>query len=269
MVDVKNQAPLQSRSSQLILSLFPGIGLLDRGFEAAGFCVVRGPDLLWGGDVRTFAPPAGVFAGVIGGPPCQDWSGLNRDPGGYGREMLDQFARMVVQARPVWWLMENVARVSDLRIDGYSWQRLDLKASDLGLRQSRLRHFQFGHRDNLVLTVAHGATVAAVERCCLASEGNHQDRRGWVEFCELQGLPRDFSLPGMTRAGRYAAVGNGVPVPVAVAVAEGVADLRPCGVRVCACGCGREVLGKAVSAGPACRKRLQRRRDASMGTSPG
>lgn len=30
----------------LVLSLFPGIGLLDRGFEDLGFCVVRGPDLI-------------------------------------------------------------------------------------------------------------------------------------------------------------------------------------------------------------------------------
>ena len=37
----------------LVLSLFPGIGLLDMAFEAEGFCVVRGPpDLL-------------VFAGLI------------------------------------------------------------------------------------------------------------------------------------------------------------------------------------------------------------
>lgn len=26
----------------------------DKGFELEGFCVVRGPDLLWGGDVRLF-----------------------------------------------------------------------------------------------------------------------------------------------------------------------------------------------------------------------
>jgi len=45
---------------------FPGIGMLDRGFEDVGFCVVRGPDLIWGGDIRNFHPPAGRFAGVIG-----------------------------------------------------------------------------------------------------------------------------------------------------------------------------------------------------------
>lgn len=45
----------------LVLSLFPGIGMLDRGFEEEGYCVVRGPDVLWGGDIRSFHPPARVF----------------------------------------------------------------------------------------------------------------------------------------------------------------------------------------------------------------
>jgi len=60
----------------LVLSVFPGIDLLSRAFEEQGYCVVRGPDLLWGGDVRTFHPPPGVFEGVIGGPPCQAFSVL-------------------------------------------------------------------------------------------------------------------------------------------------------------------------------------------------
>lgn len=58
----------------LVLSLFPGIGLLDQAFEEVGYCVVRGPDLLWGGDVHVFAPPPGCFVGVIGGPPCKAFS---------------------------------------------------------------------------------------------------------------------------------------------------------------------------------------------------
>lgn len=33
---------------QVILSIFPGIDLLGKGFEEQGFCVVRGPDLITG-----------------------------------------------------------------------------------------------------------------------------------------------------------------------------------------------------------------------------
>ncbi len=54
-----------------VLSLFPGIGLLDRAFEEIGFAVVRGPDLLWGDDITDFHPQPSCYAGIIGGPPCQ------------------------------------------------------------------------------------------------------------------------------------------------------------------------------------------------------
>ena len=36
----------------LVLSVFPGIDLLGRAFEEQEYCVVRGPDLLWGGVKR-------------------------------------------------------------------------------------------------------------------------------------------------------------------------------------------------------------------------
>jgi len=132
---------------QLLLSLFPGIDLLGRGFEAEGFCVVRGPDLIYGGDVRSFDAPAGRFDGVIGGSPCPDFSRARRSPPtGYGLSMLAQFERIVFAASPAWWLLENVPSVPDVRIAGYSWQRIDLDARECGLEQFRLRHFQFGHR---------------------------------------------------------------------------------------------------------------------------
>lgn len=51
----------------IVLSIFPGIDLLGCGFEAEGYCVVRGPDLLWGGDIRRFHVPAGRFNGIIAG----------------------------------------------------------------------------------------------------------------------------------------------------------------------------------------------------------
>jgi len=59
-----------------VFSLFSGIGLLDLAFEESGFMVVRGPDLLWGDDIRDFHPQPGHFGGIIGGPPCQAFSRL-------------------------------------------------------------------------------------------------------------------------------------------------------------------------------------------------
>lgn len=249
--------------SQLVLSLFPGIDLLGRGFEAEGHCVVRGPDIILGGDIRDFHAVPGRFDGVIGGPPCPDFSRARRiPPSGYGLEMLGEFRRVVEEARPVWWLMENVAGVPDMRIDGYSHQRIDINASECGLRQNRLRHFQFGHRNGWVITVERLPEVTEVEPCCTASEGTQIKRRDWADFCELQGLPQDFDLSQFTQSGRYRAVGNGVPVPMARMMARAIAQARPLdGFALCECGCGRPVEGKAKSAGPACRKRLQRRRE--------
>lgn len=81
---------------RLLLSVFPGIDLLGRAFEGEGFCVVRGPDLIFGGDIRRFNPPAQVFEGVIGGSPCQDFSTARRSaPTGECLEMLEEFKRVL------------------------------------------------------------------------------------------------------------------------------------------------------------------------------
>jgi site-specific DNA-cytosine methylase len=60
----------------LILSLFPGIDLLGRAFEAEGFCVVWGPDVIYARDIRGWHVPPGRFDGVIAGVPCKCFSSL-------------------------------------------------------------------------------------------------------------------------------------------------------------------------------------------------
>lgn len=248
----------------LVLSLFPGIDLLGRGFEVEGFCVVRGPDLIWGGDIRDFHPTPGRFDGVIGGSPCQDFSAKRRTPPtGEGVRMLAEFARVVTEAGPDWFLLENVNRVPDIAVPGYTVQRFDLNALECGLRQNRPRHFQFGSKAGLVLVPERKrAPKGKIEPACLATEGTTKERRDWADFCELQGLPRDFDLPGWSIAAKYRAVGNGVPVPMARNVARAIknAHLRSDEVRLCACGCGRVLAGKQIMATPACRKRMERRR---------
>jgi DNA (cytosine-5)-methyltransferase 1 len=267
----------------LILSLFPGIGLLDRAFEENSFCVVRGPDLLWGGDVRRFHPPAGAFQGVIGGPPCQEFSSLRREePTGEGLELLGEYARVVLEADPEWFLMENVSRVPSVtELPGhifaqlshaYTIQRLDINLAWY-CDSTRLRHIQFGSKSGRLLNVTRRAVTEPLPGAALAS-----DDRPFRELCHLQGLPDDFDLPGFLMSEKKRAVGNGVPLPMGRVLAaaiieayEGPVTLQ-CDLAggvtlaaVCACGCGRRVTGKQRYFDYSCRKRAQRKRDRSIG----
>jgi len=243
--------------TELVLSLFPGIGMLDKGFEEAGFCVVRGPDLIFGGDIRNFRVPSGKFDGVIGGPPCQDFSKARRStPTGNGNEMLAEFQRIVQEAMPTWWLAENVPCVPDIRINGYSWQRLDVSPRDFGARQVRNRHIQFGSNDESVLVIERYR--AAAESTCTVTTG---DRRPVSVIAELQGLPSDFDVPAFSRVAVKRAIGNGVHIAVSRALAIAVTQRSMSNsIRLCSCGCGRPVTGRQKSATGACRKRLYDRR---------
>ncbi len=263
----------------LVLSLFPGIDLLGRGFEAEGFCVVRGPDKIFGGDIHQFFPPAGRFDGVIAGTPCQDYSTVRRSPPtGEGDLAIGQFARAVTESAPAWWLLENVPAVPDVKIAGYSHLRIDLNARECGSPQWRPRHFQFGHVAGLVPVVTRRSPAVtdpslfapAASRCAMASEFSRQQRRGWADFCELQGLPRSFRLDDFTRAARYRAVGNGVDIRVARTIAAAIrVAVPPDGLYLCSCGCARFVTARRTLATAACRKRMQRKRDSAGVTPPG
>lgn len=129
--------------------------MLDRGFEEAGFCVVRGPDVIWGGDIRTFHPPPGRFDGIIGGDPCQSHSALANLVRAKGLEpsfpdMTGEYQRVVEEARPAWFLRENVPRAPDVKPEGYDVRSFLIDNSTLdsgdgtGNEQMRRRRFWFG-----------------------------------------------------------------------------------------------------------------------------
>lgn len=147
---------------ELVLSLFPGLGLLDRAFEELGACVVRGPDVLWGGDIRRFSPPAGVFHGVIGGPPCQAFSrlaALVRHNGYKTRfgNLIPEFERCVAEAEPQWWLMENVPGAPVPAVAGYRVvhgvlnNRWFVDTGVVGAEQNRQRRISVGTRHGRAL----------------------------------------------------------------------------------------------------------------------
>lgn len=243
-----------------MLSLFPGIGLLDRAFEEEGFCVVRGPDLLWGGDVRRFHPPAGVFDGVIGGPPCQAFSRLVHIVKAKGQtpkpNLIPEYERVVSEARPLWFVMENVEAAPEPVVPGYGVSSSVLNNRWFGAEQKRERRFSFGLRDAAPLALHYHEGIVALEhwnweRAVVASSSKEgalaksrrelrgaistrleraasalpgQTPRRTIERCaELQGLPRDFLADApFTAAGKYEVIGNGVPLPMGRAVARAV-----------------------------------------------
>lgn len=245
--------------SDLVLSLFPGIGLLDMAFEEQGFCVVRGPDLLWGGDIKRFHPPVGRFDGVIGGPPCQAFSRMRFIVEAKGQQpapnLIPEFERVVAEAQPRWFLMENVPDAPEPRVAGYGVASIHLNNRWCGGEQNRLRRFSFGTRDMTVNLwrfieiealepVEWSRTVVATsnkEGALAKSQGElsgtitprlqrqagtlpGQTPRRTIERCaELQGLPADFLKDApFTAEGKYRVIGNGVPLPMGRAIARAV-----------------------------------------------
>lgn len=248
--------------TSLVLSLFPGIGLLDMAFEAEGFCVVRGPDLLWGGDVRRFHPPAGRFDGVIGGPPCQMFSVLrhiNPKAGTKHGNLIPEFERVVAEAQPTWFIMENVKDAPVPGVTGYQVQWELFRDGWVGGTTLRLRRFSFGTRDGRKLPIEYAALHAQdLEVSALAGGGSRErpvalggsgkpkrygnpGKRSAIGCggssagklalnLRQQGLPERFlSEQPFTVSAKAKMIGNGVPLPMGRAVARAVRralDLR-------------------------------------------
>ena len=244
----------------IVLSLFPGIGLLDMAFEEEGFCVVRGPDLLWGGDIRRFHPPAGRFDGVIGGPPCQAFSRLRHmvEANGFttAPNLIPEFERIVGEAQPTWFVMENVPGAPMPSVAHYRVRDELVRDLWCGGLTERIRRFSFGTAEGRRLpietlalhspqgegTVVAGHGLAPGQRdrrravVCdgrsvpvrIGGSGKPKATAGdgvlsMAEMCRLQGLPDDYlDHAPFTVHGKRKAIGNGVPLPMGRAVARAV-----------------------------------------------
>lgn len=235
----------------MILSLFPGFGLLDMAFEAEGFCIVRGPDLLWGGDIHHFHPPAGVFEGVIGGPPCQRFSVLQRMNIARGKSLppnlIPEFERCVYECQPDWFLMENVPDAPPAVVAGYDVQSFLFNNHWLDEDQSRIRRWCWGVRSSSDVPRKLEIEIPALHRIdkeptVTRRATKWENRPGrkpqprstisWKhlrESCRLQGLPEDLfdrvTPRPFTVEGAQAMIGNGVPLPMGKAMAKAILAL--------------------------------------------
>ncbi len=220
------------KSRGLLLSLFPGMGMFDYAFELEGFTVVRGPDLIWGGDVAGFHPPRDRFDGVIGGPPCQSFSPIgNVNRARYGADsvmpdLIPEFARIVAEAAPAWYVMENSPYAYAPEPDAHIAY---LNTAWLGEAQDRKRAFwsnlplaryiktpTFGEQQPVPTVTSKGSVDWKGSRA-------RKPQRSVADMLELQGLPRDWldSQP-WTAAAKRKMIANGVPVPMGRAIAAAV-----------------------------------------------
>lgn len=180
------------RDPPIGVSLFTGVGGFDLGMEQAGFdvrvmveenqqvcdvlernmpdffCEHTEPEIIQD-DIREVHTEqildaadlqVGEATAVFGGPPCQGFSMAgDRDPGDERNELYQEMVRVVNEAKPVHFVMENVKGLASMQDGeviqnvcrqfqqcGYhvKWDVLD--AADFGVPQHRERVFIIGKR---------------------------------------------------------------------------------------------------------------------------
>lgn len=166
-----------------IVDLFCGAGGMSLGFSRAGFEAVHAFDN-WQHAVSTYAAnmdhPASLLdlsdvaatesalaplfdvdeqvrPGLIGGPPCQDFSSAGKRVEADRADLTERFAGYVRVMQPSFVVMENVARaqhagvyqraLNTMRASGYSVDTIVINAALVGVPQARKRLFAIATRD--------------------------------------------------------------------------------------------------------------------------
>lgn len=176
-----------TETTNKIVDLFSGTGGLSLGAARAGFTVCGAIDTdpealnahkrnfpktihlrndvseLTGQDLKlSLGLNNGNLTGIIGGPPCQGFSTIgNGDTGDVRNNLFAAFFRMVSEARPRFFLAENVpgimhSKYSNVRAEAFSYVEdeyvilppLTVTASDYGAPTTRTRIFFFGYLPN-------------------------------------------------------------------------------------------------------------------------
>ena len=157
------------------VDLFCGCGGLSLGFQNAGFEIVAAYDnweealnvyrlnfshpvrKLDLSDVEKSVDAISSYKPdmIIGGPPCQDFSSAGKRDENNGRgDLTVNYAQIVSNVKPEWFVMENVARITKtsklieareiFKRAGYGMSQHVLDASLCGVPQKRKRFFLIG-----------------------------------------------------------------------------------------------------------------------------
>lgn len=159
-----------------VVDLFCGCGGMSLGFQKAGYKIAAAFDN-WDDAItvyhNNFSHPVihqdlsdveGTVARVekyhpdmiIGGPPCQDFSSAGeRDEEGGRGDLTVNYAQIIAQVRPEWFVMENVDLIQKtnklvearaiFKANGYGLTQVVLNASRCGVPQRRKRFILIGH----------------------------------------------------------------------------------------------------------------------------
>lgn len=161
-----------------IVDLFCGCGGLSLGFQNAGFEIVAAYDK-WPIalnvyrnnfnhhveelDLSKVTEAVNTISAyqpdmIIGGPPCQDFSSAGKRNENNGRgDLTINFAEIVCNIKPTWFVMENVSRIIKtnklieakqiFKQAGYGLTQQILDASFCGVPQKRKRFFLIGKQN--------------------------------------------------------------------------------------------------------------------------
>lgn len=219
----------------IVLSLFPGIGLLDHAFELEGFTVVRGPDILWGGDIHTFHIPPGRFEGIIGGPPCQKFSTASAIAGTSKLDLIPEFLRVVREGKPQFVVMENVQQAIGHPDVPKDWIHTKLRDYDCGGETNRTRAFWTWPFMPLAPHRAAGDASHSVMATTWKrgkSTSKYVQDKGFLpgdlpisEYARLQGasdIGQRLIEAHASKAFAVHVLGNGVPIPMGRFIASSV-----------------------------------------------
>lgn len=242
-----------------LISFFTGGGFLDIGFEKAGFNTVWTNEsnpvfalhyahgmTSWRKSVSNEAPEAAItntssieklFApeivkqafsgkkpalfGIIGGPPCPDFSDAGKHQGGKGLNgrLSKTFVNRITKIQPSFFVFENVSGLfknkmhreflkmleRKLEKNGYCLDLKILNALEMGVPQFRERLFVIGIEKNLAAKCKK-RLVSAKER----------EWFPWPVKTKYKNATERFNWPGIVAKGQKPSLPDGVPLELTV-----------------------------------------------------